>query len=153
MASPLRIHRFEEAGCIKFKAAASMDKLFHDAAPLERQLEAIEMAYTIALAGTCKALEMSKIGTKTDPRAYWFAAEKLKEFTGYLIKMGFYLEDENDTFARDLEIAKSSLIKIRSFYNRMPDILQIDPSITWNFYRENKAPLQKSRPGSISKST
>jgi len=140
---PVRIHRFEEEEGTRFKAATSVDRLSKVSIPVERQLEAIEMAYSIALAGAREAIRMSTVGEKTDPRAFWLVGRQLKEFGAFLEEMGFYLDEETSTFSRDLGIPESSLAKIRAFHGRLPGILQIDPAVSWNKYRENKVSLPK----------
>lgn len=140
MAFPVRIHRIEDATGTKFKAATSLETFSQTSSPLEQQLVLIEMAYGVAITGARKALDMARKNNRSDPRAFWLGANELEQFVHQLNGMNFFLTNVNTTFARDLGISESSLKKIRGFYRRFPDSWRIDPTITWNKYRENKVP-------------
>ncbi|MBI4284409.1 MAG: hypothetical protein HY670_00715 [Chloroflexi bacterium] len=138
MLFPVRIHRIEDEVAIRFKAATAIEKLSLDSSPLEEQLALIEIAYEIAVAAALKALYVAKRNLRADTRGFWFAVHAMKQFTQRLNQMGYFLENENATFARDLHIAKSSLKKMKTFYKRFPNLESIDPSVPWNKYRSGR---------------
>jgi len=140
MAFPIRIHRIEDTTGLKFKAATSVEALSEASTSLNEQLKLIEMAYDIAITAASRALHMARTSNRTNSRAIWFVADHLKQFTHQIDGMGFFLADENTTFARDLGMSESSVKKIKSFYRRFPSIWEVNPMTPWNEYRENRVP-------------
>ncbi len=122
----------------KLKATTSVDTLYDDRKKIRHDLDFIERDYTL-LTKTIKEIHSSsKLRKKSDPRDYWLIGEYIISFLQRLDSLGFYLNKQNATIARDTSTSESSIEKILSFRRRFPSISSIDPAIPWSHYRANK---------------
>ena len=129
---------------VEVKAAASIGRAFEGAKSLQAELRCIEIEYASVLAAASGALASAGKGRLRDPRAFWFAGKYLCEFIGRLESNGFYLVEKNVTLAKHLAISRASVEKIMSFLRRYKDPLEIDTSVPWSAYRDNKEHLRRT---------
>ena len=123
---------------VKVKATTSIDRALEKTKSLEAELRCIEIDYRTTLCAIKEALASAGTGRFRDPRAYWFAGKYLADFMGRLESHGFYLVQKNITPAKHLGISRASIEKMMAFYRRYPDPFEIDSSIPWTRYRDNR---------------
>ena len=128
---------------LQVQATTSVERALENAKSLQAELRCIELDYNITLAAVKKALASVEEDRFRDPRAFWYAGKYLVEFIARLQSHGFYLVGKNTTPAEHLGISRASVEKMMAFYNRYPDPYQIDISIPWSKYRDNKEALIK----------
>lgn len=128
---------------LQVQATTSVERALENAKSLQSELRCIELDYNITLAAVKQALASVEEDRFRDPRAFWYAGKYLAEFIARLQSHGFYLVGKNTTPAEHLGISKSSVEKMMAFYHRYPDPYQIDISIPWSKYRDNKEALIK----------
>lgn len=123
---------------VQVRATTAIERALKNAKSLEAELRCIELDYGSTLAAVRGALGSAAKGRLRDPRAFWFAGKYLAEFLGRLESHGFYLVDKNKTPAKHLGISRASVEKMIAFYSRYDDPFQIDASVAWCVYRDNR---------------
>ena len=123
---------------IQVRATTAIERALKNAKSLEDELRCIELDYSATLAAVRDALGSASKGRLRDPRAFWFAGKYLAEFLGRLETHDFYLVDKNKTPAKHLGISRASVEKMIAFYRRYGDPFQIDASVSWCVYRDNR---------------
>jgi len=118
----------------RFIAATSIDKFNGRTKNIRQELSYFELDYTILTKTICDLISSKS----KDPRLYWLAGDSILNFLNRTDELGFYLERQNHTLARDIGISESSIKKIVSFRRRFPKLSTVNPSISWAKYRNNK---------------
>ncbi len=124
----------------RVKATTSIERALEGGRSIEADLRFVEMDYQATLAGAGAALASAGRSRYRDPRAYWLAGRFLADFLDRLEMHDFYLVDMNKAPARHLGVSESSIKRIIAFYRRYPDQRNIDMTIPWSTYRDNKEP-------------
>ncbi len=131
----------------RIRATTSVERLAQPSRGVERDLRAVELDYAVTLAAVREALtQAARPEHRHDARAYWLAGSAILSLLDRLSENGFYLVRQNATLARDLGLAEVSVRKVVAFRRRFPRISDVDPSIPWAKYRDNRVPV----PGSTS---
>ena len=120
------------------KATTSIDRALDGGKSLQAELRCIEIDYGTTLAAVKQSLASAAKGRFRDPRGSWFAGKYLADFIARLESHGFYLVGKNTTPARHLDSSRASVEKMMAFYHRYPDPFEIDTSVPWSKYRDNK---------------
>ena len=120
------------------RATTDIERAMKNAKSLEDELRCIELDYSSTLAAVRGLLGSTGKGRFRDPRVFWFVGKFLAEFIRRLELHGFYLVDKNKTPAKHLGISRASIEKMIAFYRRYDDPFQIDVSVPWCVYRDNK---------------
>jgi len=144
---PIIIRTDDKSGSPRIRATTSVERLAQPSRGVERDLRAVELDYAVTLAAVKEALaQAARPEHRHDPRAYWLAGGAILSLVDRMSENGFYLVRQNATLARDLGLAEVSVRKVVAFRRRFPRISDVDPSIPWAKYRDNRVPV----PGSAS---
>jgi len=135
---PVVLEVEETAAGWRVRAATAIERALERPTSLQAELRCIELDYQATLAAVREALASAGKGRDRDPRAFWYAGKYLADFIGRLESHGFYLVEKNIAPARHLGISRASVEKMMAFYQRYPDPFQIDTSVPWSAYRDNK---------------
>lgn len=124
----------------QFKVSASLETFSYKKRKVLDDLKLIEVDYkaTIMFIRELLKFEEKHKKPRKDPRTFWIIGNSIDSFIKRLESLGYYLVDQYKTFGVCIGVSYSSLKKIVYFYRRIPDINLIDPSISWQKYRENK---------------
>jgi len=137
---PIKIHRLEQNGTVRFKVATNLEKAQQDLLRTKRQLSWAETDYQLTVLAAKASLQQATRSFRRDPRAYWHMAFILDGFLRRLGNAGYYLPHFSTMFARDIGFSSSSMGKILLFFKRFPDPSELDPAVPWKRYRDNMIP-------------
>jgi hypothetical protein len=123
------------------KATTSLESLNDSSKNIQQELNYLERDYSILVEVIREIMDISSQQKKVDPRLYWLIGDNIIRFLERINDLGFYLMQQNKTFARDVQISESSVEKIIAFRRRFEKLSIIDPEISWANYRENKVTI------------
>jgi len=123
------------------KATTSLVSLNDSSKNIQQELNYLEKDYSILIKAIREIMDISSQQKKVDPRLYWLIGDNIIRFLERINDIGFYIIQQNKTFARDIQISESSVEKIIAFRRRFEKLSMIDPEISWANYRENKVTI------------
>ncbi len=137
---PIRIFRGDNTER-PFKISTAMEVMQNVSRNIQKELSFMEQDYAIVIETVKNILALCSKQRDKSSRLYWRIGHELSGFLHRIDNLGFYLLNQNETFARDIGIGKSSVDKIIAFNKRFENIYWVDPSIQWGKYRNNKVPM------------
>jgi len=138
---PIRIINTPAAG--RFKMTTSIGRLEKNSRNVGQELAFLEKDYFLLIKTVKDAATSTYQNRRVDPRIYWLIGDGILRFLERVDDLGFYLVNQNDTLARDTNIAKSTIGRIISFRRRFPKLSMVNAAIPWTEYANNKVPAPK----------
>ncbi len=126
----------------RFKAATSIGSFAGSERSVRLDLRLIEGRYTTAVLGVRHLLATPAEDGQRDPRLYWLAGDAILSLLDCISDLGFYLHRQNYSLSRDVGVSQTTIKEMRAFRRRVASIAQVDPSVPWSKYRDDREPIE-----------